>query len=105
MTRKVFLSLTLLMVGVTVVWAGDFNHQAHLGDYVPGTSCDTCHLADALSIVPDTKICLDCHDKEATTVPKQRATLLIALLVTRKNIAWNAINLDLPTRWASLETI
>ena len=64
MTRKVFLSLTLLMVGVTVVWAGDFNHQAHLGDYVPGTSCDTCHLADALSIVPDTKICLDCHDKE-----------------------------------------
>ena len=64
MTRKVLLSLTLLMVGVTVVWAGDFDHQAHLGDYVPGTSCDTCHLADALSIVPDTKICLDCHDKE-----------------------------------------
>jgi hypothetical protein len=64
MTRKVLLSLTLLMVGVTVVWAGDFDHQAHLGEYVPETSCDTCHLADAQSIVPDTKVCLDCHDKD-----------------------------------------
>lgn len=63
MTRKVLLSLTLMMVGVTVVWAGDFDHQAHLGDYIPEISCDACHLADAQSIVPDTKVCLDCHDK------------------------------------------
>ena len=64
MTRKVLLSLILLMVGVTVVWAGDFDHQAHLGEYIPDTSCDTCHLADAQSIVPTTTVCLDCHDKD-----------------------------------------
>ncbi len=64
MIRKALLSLILLMMGVTVVWAGDFDHRAHLGEYIPGTTCDTCHLAEAQSIVPDTKVCLECHSDD-----------------------------------------
>lgn len=63
MTRKVLLSLILLMMGVAVVWAGDFNHQAHLDDYAADASCESCHLADARSIVPETKVCLECHEQ------------------------------------------
>ena len=61
MTRKVLLSLMLWMMGVTVAFAGDFNHQAHLDDYAAELACDACHLADAPSIVPETKVCLECH--------------------------------------------
>jgi hypothetical protein len=64
MTRKVFFSLLMLTVGVTVVWAGDFNHQAHLEEYVPGTACSECHIEGAESIVPSTKVCLDCHSQD-----------------------------------------
>ena len=67
MIRKALLSLILLMIGVTVVWAGDFDHQAHLGEYIPDTSCDTCHLAEAKTIVPETDVCLECHSDDEVT--------------------------------------
>ncbi|MDT8441549.1 MAG: cytochrome C [Desulfuromonadales bacterium] len=64
MTRKVLPILTLLLAaGATLVSASVFEHRAHLEEYIPGTSCDSCHLADANSIVPDPKVCLDCHDQ------------------------------------------
>jgi hypothetical protein len=64
MTRKLILSLVLLVAGATLAWGMRFDHRAHLEEYVPGTSCDACHLPDAPSIVPDKKVCLDCHDQD-----------------------------------------
>ena len=64
MTRKLILSLVLLAVGASLAWGMRFDHRAHLEDYVPGTSCDACHLPDAPSIVPDKAVCLDCHDQD-----------------------------------------
>ncbi len=65
MTRNVILSIVLLAAGVSLAWANmRFDHRAHLEEYVPGTACVTCHLADAQSIVPDKKVCLDCHEQE-----------------------------------------
>jgi hypothetical protein len=65
MTRKVIFSLVLLLAaGVALAWAATrFDHRAHLEEYIPGTSCDTCHLVGAEAIVPDKKVCLDCHDE------------------------------------------
>ncbi|UWZ80174.1 cytochrome C [Geoalkalibacter halelectricus] len=64
MTRKVLLSLVLLLVSASLVWGMRFDHRAHLEDYFPGISCDACHLPDAPSIIPDKAVCLDCHDPE-----------------------------------------
>lgn len=64
MTRKVIPILVLLLAaGASLTWAAAFEHRAHLQDYIPGTSCDTCHLPDANTIVPDKAICLDCHEQ------------------------------------------
>lgn len=63
MIRKALLSLLLLMMGIAVGWAGDFNHQNHLVDYAAESACDACHLAGARSIIPDTKVCLACHEQ------------------------------------------
>ena len=64
MTRKLFLTMILLLTaGVVSAWAASFEHRAHLEEYLPGTSCDTCHLPEANSIVPDSQVCLDCHDQ------------------------------------------
>ncbi len=65
MTRKLFLTIVMLLTAGSVsAWASSFDHSAHLNDYLPGESCDTCHLPDARSIVPDVKICLECHSQE-----------------------------------------
>lgn len=64
MTRKLLISLVLLAVGASLAWGMRFDHRAHLEDYVPGISCDACHLPDAPSIIPDKKVCLDCHDQD-----------------------------------------
>lgn len=64
MTRKLILTIVLLLTaGVVSAWAASFEHKAHLEEYLPGESCETCHVPDAISIVPDTKVCLDCHDQ------------------------------------------
>jgi hypothetical protein len=76
MTRKVIFSLVLLLAaGVALAWAATrFDHRAHLEEYIPGTSCDTCHLADAQTIVPEKKVCLDCHDEEMAKATKLSGT-------------------------------
>lgn len=40
-----------------------FDHAEHDG-YVKGASCDACHVDEAFSIVPEKKVCLECHDKD-----------------------------------------
>lgn len=64
MTRKLILTIVLLMTaGVVSAWAASFEHKAHLEEYLPGESCATCHLPEAPSIVPDSEVCLACHDQ------------------------------------------
>ncbi|WP_432821118.1 cytochrome c3 family protein [Trichloromonas sp.] len=64
MTRRVLLTIVLLLAAGTQVWAAGFNHNDHVNEYVDGAGCDTCHVAGAESIVPDTAVCLECHDEE-----------------------------------------
>lgn len=65
MTRKVIYSLVVLLAaGFALAWAAArFDHRAHLEEYIPGTSCVTCHLPGAQVIVPERKVCLECHDE------------------------------------------
>jgi hypothetical protein len=64
MTNKTILIILLLAAWGTMAWAGiRFDHGAHLEEYIPGTPCETCHLPGAPSIVPDKKVCLECHDQ------------------------------------------
>jgi hypothetical protein len=64
MKKGAILFIMLLVAGGSMVWAGiRFDHGAHLKEYVPGVTCDTCHLAGARRIVPDRQVCLSCHDQ------------------------------------------
>jgi len=53
----------LILVMSTPAMAVTFDHQAH-NEYLDGPECTTCHVEGAFSIVPDKKVCLECHDKE-----------------------------------------
>ena len=64
MTRTVFLSIVLLASTVAPLWAADFDHRAHVEEYVEDAGCVTCHVQEADSIVPKTDVCLECHDEE-----------------------------------------
>ena len=64
MNRILLLLLNVgLLLGASTLWAADFNHDAHLvmaGD----PPCVTCHVEDAQEILPNKKVCLECHDQE-----------------------------------------
>jgi len=62
--RILLLSLTVLwIVGASPAFSAGFNHAEH-NDYVDGAACDTCHTEEAPSIVPDLKVCLECHEQD-----------------------------------------
>jgi len=64
MTRKIFLSLVLLLAStVAPLWAADFDHTEHVDRNALALGCRTCHLDGAASIVPKTDVCLACHEK------------------------------------------
>ena len=62
MIRLLLLLNVGLLLGASTLWSADFNHAEHqvLAD---DPSCVTCHVADAQEIIPDNKVCLDCHDQ------------------------------------------
>lgn len=54
----------LILVMSTPALAVTFDHRAH-NDYLDGhPECSTCHVEGAFSIVPDKKVCLQCHDED-----------------------------------------
>lgn len=61
MLRSFLILLTLSLLGATSALAAKFDHAAH-NSYLDPLDCATCHLAGAQSIVPELKVCLDCHD-------------------------------------------
>ncbi len=69
MIRGLFTVLAVLMIGVLPAWAADFDHAAHL-TYIEGSPCSTCHEAEAKEIIPDTKVCLECHDQAFVSAVK-----------------------------------
>lgn len=65
MTRTVFIATFLLLASVAApLWASDFDHSAHVEEYVEDAGCVTCHSDGADSIVPAKSVCLDCHDED-----------------------------------------
>lgn len=38
-----------------------FPHEAHIKYYIYDVTCDMCHVAGAKTIIPDKKVCLQCH--------------------------------------------
>jgi Cytochrome c7 and related cytochrome c len=66
MLRRLLMLTILSLCGVSsAALAAKFDHAAH-NEYVEGTPCSACHVAGAPSIVPDLKLCLECHDEEFT---------------------------------------
>lgn len=63
MLRNLLILLTFSLVGAASVLAAKFDHVAH-NEYVEGSPCSACHVAGAPSIVPDFKLCQDCHDED-----------------------------------------
>ncbi len=61
---RIFLAIVVIIIlGAVAALAEDFKHAEHL-TYVPETPCSTCHVEGAKSIVPDNKVCLECHDQD-----------------------------------------
>jgi len=62
MIRSLLAMLAIATLGVVPVLAAEFDHADH-STYVVDTPCTTCHVEGAGSIVPETKVCLGCHDQ------------------------------------------
>jgi len=62
MIRSLLAVLAIMTLGVVPAFAAEFNHPTHL-TYVADSPCSTCHVEGAETIVPDTKVCLECHDQ------------------------------------------
>lgn len=62
MLRTLLILLTLSLLGATSALAAKFDHAAH-NTYLEPLDCSACHVTGAKSIVPDLKVCLDCHDQ------------------------------------------
>ncbi len=61
MKRLLFL-LTLSVWAIPAV-AITFDHETHL-EILADMSCATCHVEGTETIVPDTAVCLECHEQE-----------------------------------------
>ena len=64
MSRTVLFSIVLFAVASVPLWAGDLDHRAHIKEHAAETGCVACHLPGAASIVPETKVCVKCHNAE-----------------------------------------
>ncbi len=63
MTRTALLVLILLVSMVAPLWAAEFDHNAHVTEFV-GDDCTVCHVSTAETIAPKVSVCLDCHEQE-----------------------------------------
>jgi len=65
MIRTVLISVVVLLAStVAPLWAADFDHSAHIEEYVTDAGCGACHFDSADSIIPPTSTCVECHDAE-----------------------------------------
>jgi hypothetical protein len=64
MIRTIIIFSAVMLLSAMPVLAKDFNHTEHLTYLDDDSTCSTCHLAEAASIQPATKACLECHEQE-----------------------------------------
>jgi len=62
MIRSLLAVLAIVTLGAVPALAAEFDHAAHLS-YVADSPCSACHAEGAGSIVPETKVCLECHEQ------------------------------------------
>lgn len=62
MTRTLLSIILFLAFTVAPLRAAEFDHQAHVEEYVDTADCTLCHLSGAESIVPEFDVCYACHD-------------------------------------------
>jgi len=62
MIRSLLAVLAIVTLGAVPAFAAEFNHATH-NTYVADSPCTTCHVEGAGTIIPDTKVCLECHDQ------------------------------------------
>lgn len=74
MKRNIIAFSTLLLVVAAPAWAARFEHRAHLEEYAKDVSCSSCHLHEAELIVPERKVCLDCHEQAFVSAAELPAT-------------------------------
>ncbi|RMG33483.1 MAG: cytochrome C [Gammaproteobacteria bacterium] len=58
---RILLTFAMVLAVGAPAFAVTFDHAAHDG-YVKDAACTTCHVEDAVSIVPAKKVCQQCHD-------------------------------------------
>lgn len=58
--KRLFILLAISALPAAAL-AVKFDHSAHLA-YVDDGKCSVCHVEGAKSVVPERKVCLDCHD-------------------------------------------
>lgn len=63
MLRILFVILAFALLGVPPALAVTFNHAEH-STYIEDSPCNTCHVENAFSIVPDKDVCTACHDDD-----------------------------------------
>lgn len=60
--HKLLAVTAMLALWTVPALAAKFDHAAHQ-EYLPDAPCATCHAEGARSIVPETKVCLGCHEE------------------------------------------
>lgn len=61
--RNLIIFILFLLTFTTVAMSADFNHDEHIKT-LDGEPCQTCHLEDSKSIVPEKSTCMNCHEQE-----------------------------------------
>ena len=62
MTTRLILVVVAFALWASPALAVRFNHAVHWQEYTQSETCSTCHKMDAETIVPDRKVCEQCHD-------------------------------------------
>lgn len=62
MIRILLLLNVGLLLAASTLWAADFKHDAHLS-MAGDPACVSCHVEGSQEIIPDNKVCLECHDQ------------------------------------------
>ncbi len=62
MIRYFICVFAMICAWVPSVWAVSFDHGRHVAEFAKEKSCAICHRTDAMSIVPEKIVCMECHD-------------------------------------------
>ena len=61
MMRYLLVVTIMVILGAPPAWAVLFNHSTHWKEYTREEPCTTCHKEGSATIVPERKVCEECH--------------------------------------------